>query len=116
MFARLRECSIGLILLQPGRGNDFTGLPNKLFEFMGSGLAVIASDFPEMGRVIRQEKCGWLVDPTEPKAIAEAMVSALADSAECRSRAASGRRAVLDRYHWEIAEQALLAAYRRLET
>ena len=111
MFDALRPCLAGLILFQPERGNDYTGQPNKLFEFMGSGLAVIASDFPEIAPAVLQAGSGWLVDPCSPDAIATAMSAALADLAACRARGEAGRRSVVERYHWGIAERALLDLY-----
>jgi len=111
MFDAIRPCLAGLILFQPERGNDYTGQPNKLFEFMGSGLAVIASDFPEIGPVVRDADSGWLVEPKKPESIAAAMVEALSDPGLCRTKGTAGRRAVLARYHWGIAEKALLDLY-----
>ncbi len=115
MFDALRPCLAGLILFQPERGNDFTGQPNKLFEFMGSGLAVIASDFPEIARVVLDAGAGWLVDPRSPNAIGAALTSALADPGSCRKRGEAGRRAVVERYHWGVAERALLDLYAKLK-
>jgi len=114
MFDALRPCFAGLILLQPERGNDFTGQPNKLFEFMGSGLAVIASDFQEIAAVLLAAGAGWLVDPRSPDAIGAALTSALADPDSCRARGEAGRRAVVARYHWGVAERALLDLYAKL--
>ena len=111
MFDALRPCLCGLILFQPERGNDYTGQPNKLFEFMGSGLAVIASDFPEIGPVIREAGSGWLVDPKLPESIAAAMTEALSEPDSCRARGEAGRKMVPARYHWGIAEKALLDLY-----
>jgi glycosyltransferase involved in cell wall biosynthesis len=114
MFDALRPCLAGLILFQPERGNDFTGQPNKLFEFMGSGLAVIASDFPEIGPAVLDAGAGWLVDPRNPEAIASAISSALSDPDSCRAKGEAGRRAVVARFHWGVAERSLLDLYARL--
>jgi glycosyltransferase involved in cell wall biosynthesis len=114
MFDALRPCLAGLILFQPERGNDFTGQPNKLFEFMGSGLAVIASDFPEIAGAVLDAGAGWLVDPRSPDAIGAALTSALADPDSCRKRGEAGRQAVAARYHWGVAERALLDLYAKL--
>ena len=114
MFDALRRCLAGLILFQPERGNDFTGQPNKHFEFMGSGLAVIASDFPEIAAVLLDAGAGWLVDPRSPDAIGAALTSALADPDSCRARGEAGRRAVVARYHWGVAERTLLDLYAKL--
>lgn len=111
MFGLLADCCCGVILLQPERANDFTGQPNKLFEFMGSGLAVIASDFPEMSWVIRAHECGWVVNPQDPLQVAAALRAALEDPAATRQRGIAGRDAVFAHYTWQHAEQELLAAY-----
>jgi len=116
MFRALQPCLAGVILLQPGRGNDYTGQPNKLFEFMGAGLGVVASDFPEMARIVQATGCGWLVDPTKPSAIAQALTEALARPGACASKGLAGREAVLKYYNWRVAERALLETYGKLLT
>jgi glycosyltransferase involved in cell wall biosynthesis len=110
-LSMLGRCRIGVVLLQPERGNDFTGQPNKLFEFMGAGLAIIVSDFPEIGRVVREHDCGILVDPRDPHAIASALNAALAQPGRCRAQGLAGARAVAERYNWARAEAVLLDAY-----
>jgi glycosyltransferase involved in cell wall biosynthesis len=114
MFDLLGKCLVGAILLQPGRGNDFTGLPNKLFEFMGSGLAIVASDFPEMARVVLDAGSGWLVDPTNVESIASALTDVLTSQDASRDRGRAGRRMVLARYNWQAAAGRLLDEYRRI--
>lgn len=114
MFQVLSESLLGVILFQPERRNDYTGLPNKLFEFMASGMAVVASDFPEMNRVVRASGCGWLVDPTDTEGMAQVLVSALGSPARCIELGCRGRKAVLERYNWTLAETALLELYRRI--
>jgi glycosyltransferase involved in cell wall biosynthesis len=114
MFDLLGRCLAGVILLQPGRGNDFTGLPNKLFEVMGSGLAVVASDFPEMARVVLDSGSGWLVDPTNVESISSVLTGVLSDPAACRERGNAGHQAVLGKYNWQEAGSRLLAEYRRI--
>lgn len=114
VFNIIKPCLAGLILLQPERGNDWTNQPNKLFEFMGCGLSVIASNFPEIARIVNETKCGWLVDPTQPEAIARAMVEVLENPAESIRRGFAGRKAVETKYNWQIAEDSLLNTYRAI--
>jgi len=111
MFQELASCSVGVVLFQPNWWNDYTNLPDKLFDFMATGLAVVASRFPEMSRVVNETGCGWLVDPTSPEAVAAALERALTSPDECRARGEAGKRAVLARYHWGVAEKALLDLY-----
>ncbi|MEO0085954.1 MAG: glycosyltransferase [candidate division WOR-3 bacterium] len=105
---------LGVILLQPRRRNDYTGLPNKLFEFMGCGLAVVAADTPEMRRIVADVGCGWLVNPTSVEGVSRTLLEALSNPDECIRRGLAGRAAVLDRYNWASAEKQLLGCYREL--
>jgi len=70
MFAELQSCSVGAILFQPVWWNDYTNLPNKLSTSWRPDWAWVASRFPEMGRVVTETGCGWLVDPTDPVSVA----------------------------------------------
>ncbi len=114
MFHVLERCMLGVVLLQPERWNDFTGLPNKLFEFMAARLAVVVSDFPEMRDVVRGAGCGWCVEPADVSAVAGVLRNALAEPEEIAKRGEAGRQAVLDRYSWNTAEATLLSVYEEL--
>lgn len=114
VFGLIKPCLAGMILFQPNRGNDWTNQPNKLFEFMGCGLAVIASNFPEIAPVVNEAKCGWLVDPTQPEVISEIMISVLENPQDSIERGLAGRKAVEEKYNWTIAEKSLLRLYQRL--
>ena len=59
-----------------------TAAPNKLFEYMMVGIPVVASDLPDMARVVRDTGAGTLIeDPSDPASIALA-VRALLDGPE----------------------------------
>lgn len=111
MALELDRCGVGVILLQPGRENDRTGQPNKLFDFMAAGLAVLASDFPEIGPLIRQERCGVTVNPTDARAVSAALVRLLADPEATLAMGRRGRAAVEREYNWDVAAARLIAAY-----
>jgi glycosyltransferase involved in cell wall biosynthesis len=115
MYETLREGSIGLLVFQPHYYNAYIGLPNKLFDYMLCGLPVVASDFPEIRNVVEDAGCGVLVDPTDPDAIAEAIVYLLEHPDEARRMGENGRKAVLDRYNWGEMEKRLLQTYRAIE-
>ncbi|MEO0073425.1 MAG: glycosyltransferase [candidate division WOR-3 bacterium] len=114
MFRAVSSCMAGVILLQGTRTNDYTGQPNKLFEFMGAGLPVICSDFPEMGTIVRRHQCGWLVNPADVMAVATAISELLADPAAATARGLAARAAVLTNYTWDVAEKELLNLYQQL--
>jgi glycosyltransferase involved in cell wall biosynthesis len=74
----------------------------------------VASNFPEIARVVNEAGCGWLVDPTSPEAIATALNSVLANPAEALRRGLAGRRLAETKYNWEKAEIELLKIYQHL--
>jgi glycosyltransferase involved in cell wall biosynthesis len=64
---------IGICLINNICLSYYYALPNKLFEYITSGLPVVVSDFPEMRKIIDDYKCGWkvLVDKKLLKALME---------------------------------------------
>jgi len=109
--AQLAEADVGVALLQPVRYNYRISLPNKLFEYMAAGVPVVISDFSEIGKVVRETGCGILVDPTDPEAVARAIVRLLSHPEEARRMGKRGRKAVEERYCWERMEEKLARVY-----
>jgi glycosyltransferase involved in cell wall biosynthesis len=95
--------------------NHQLNTPTKLFDAMGAGVPVVASDLPGMAPIVRQTGCGELCDPTDPADIARA-IRAIVDAPA--PRRAAYREACLaaarDVYAWEHQEPALLDLYRQL--
>ncbi|NLA31849.1 MAG: glycosyltransferase family 4 protein [Methanomicrobiales archaeon] len=114
MYEALRAGSVGLLVFQPAYHNAYIGLPNKLFDYMLCGLPVVASDFPEIRKVVTDAGCGILVDPTSPDAIAEAVIYLMEHPEEAQRMGESGQRAVLERYNWGRMEERLLDLYQSL--
>jgi glycosyltransferase involved in cell wall biosynthesis len=110
----LGDASMGVILYQPRSFNNVINLPNKLFEYMAAGIPVVASDFVSTGKIVNEEKCGLLVDPTDPKDIAEKMLFLLENPDIARRMGLNGRRAAVEKYNWEMMRRRLLAAYGEL--
>lgn len=104
--------------IQPSTLNHRLSTPNKLFEALGAGVPVVASDFPPIRRIVIDDPDGPLgavCDPTDPAAIA-ATIRALLDlpsteMADLRRRCLAAAHA---RYAWEIDAARLVALYELL--
>ena len=66
------------------------GVPGVLFEAMGSGLPVVATDVGGVARALSGGEAGLLVPPGDPTAIADAVQSLEADATLRNSLAARG--------------------------
>ena len=106
--------SIGLVPITPTGLNEYLGDTNKLFEYLMAGLPVVASDLPEIRRVVMsgQPPPGELFDPESSSSISDAVRRVLSDRYEQRRREA--RRMALSNFNWEIEQRRLLALYRTL--
>jgi glycosyltransferase involved in cell wall biosynthesis len=103
---------VGVIPLVGSCLSYVTAAPNKLFEFMMAGVPVVASDLPDIARVVRETSCGALIsDPTSPESIAAAVRSLIDDPVAARAAGARGRAAALARYNWEAEAPKMLAVF-----
>ena len=109
----LNNVRAGLVILSP-TPRLLTVYPTKMFEYMSVGLPVIASDFTVCRRIIESLGCGLLVDPRDPKAIADAMLWILNNPEEAEMMGRRGRKAVEESYNWEQEGNKLINLYRKL--
>lgn len=106
----LGEVRVGLVVLSATPG-FLHSAPIKLFEYMSAGIPVVASDFPGFREIVIGCECGLVVDPADPKKIAEAIDYLLGNPGEAEQMGQRGRRAVEEKYNWASEEQKLLKLY-----
>ena len=86
--------------------------PNKLFEDLMMGVPVVASDLPDMARIVTAERVGTLIaDPTVPASIAAAVRALLEGPEPLEAYSKRAREAALTRYNWEAEASKLLTVY-----
>jgi glycogen synthase len=87
----LRGFDAGIIIQRPLTLNNELSLPNKLFEYLMAGLAVVAPRLPGLGPLIEEEGIGLTFDPERP----EELGAALEQLGRSRDRLADMRRRAL---------------------
>jgi glycosyltransferase involved in cell wall biosynthesis len=89
-------------------------IPTKLFEYMACALPVVATDLPSITPFIEETKCGLVVPPQDPPAMAQAITYLLDHPDEARRMGENGRRAVIEKYNWDYESKKLLQLYDNL--
>ncbi len=81
--------------------------PIKLFEYMASKRAIIASDLPGFAEVLTHQESALLVPPEDVDALAEA-ITRLRDDPALRERLAErAYELVMTRYTWQARADAI---------
>jgi len=111
--AVLADVRAGLVVLKPTPA-FVDSVPIKMFEYMCAGIPVIASDFPGFAEIVNGAKCGLLVDPNDPRAIAQAIEFVLTHPEEAEEMGRRGHEAVVAKYNWASEERKLIQLYRTL--
>lgn len=119
LVAWVAGADVDVMALEQSTLNHFLSTPNKLFEALAAGTPVVASDFPELRRIVLGDPAaplGALCDPTDPAAVAQAIRSLLeldpAARADLRTRCLA---AAHERWNWETESAKLVALYAELE-
>jgi glycosyltransferase involved in cell wall biosynthesis len=109
------SADVGVMAIQPSTINHRLSTPNKLFECLAAGVPVVASDFPEMRRIVCDDPggpLGLVAAPDEVTALAAAIRSIVgappAERAELRARCL---RAAHERWNWESESARLVDLY-----
>ena len=111
-FRILHRVRAGLVLFHP-EPNHVESLPQKIFEYMGAGLPIIASNFPLWQRMLGEEgcRCALFVDPTNPRDIAAAIEYLLTHPREAEEMGRRGQAEVLKNYNWDTEAAKLVQLY-----
>jgi glycosyltransferase involved in cell wall biosynthesis len=96
------------------RPNYHSVRSNRLFEAMGAGLPVIASDFPAWRTLVQETDCGVLADPHDTSDIARALRLVLTDPVRSRTLAEKGRAAAMSHFGWDSQYPATERLYARI--
>jgi glycosyltransferase involved in cell wall biosynthesis len=112
------DADVGVMAIQASTLNHRMSTPNKLFECLAAGVPVVASDFPEMRRIVCEDPDGPLGEVCDPSDVA-AVASAIRRVTDLPVEAAADLRrrclrAAHERWNWETESERLLALYEDL--
>jgi glycosyltransferase involved in cell wall biosynthesis len=104
----MQACDILVSPHSPMKG--FVGSPMKVFEYLISGRAVVASDLEQIGKVVRHEETGLLFPPGDSDAFTEAVLRLVDDPALRRRLSESARADALTLHTWSAKMAVMLSA------
>ncbi len=110
-FKRVAKAHIGCVFYEDNINNQVT-LPNRLFEYMAMGLAVVGEDFPEVRKILNNSQCGMLVHSNDPKSISQSLI--LLIEADILQYGKNAREAVLSHYNFDKTLKQMNIFYRKI--
>lgn len=105
-----RLADLGFTLDKATNLNYKFSLPNKLFDFIQAGVPVIASDLPEIKRIIEQYQIGAFIPTHQPEDIAATIRKSL-DNKALRVKWKNNLIFAAKELCWENEEKVLLKIY-----
>jgi len=99
---------IGLVIDRPETENARLALPNKLFEYLMAGLAVVVPDVPAMRALVERERVGVTYAPGE---LGDTLTALAQDRPAVEKMRVRARAAAAERYNAEAQRPALYAAW-----
>jgi glycosyltransferase involved in cell wall biosynthesis len=116
MVPALSGFAVGFVPILPKGMSYELCSPNKLFEYMSAGLAVICSDLPVLREIVLETGCGLVVPPGDREAIAAALRRLAGDPELLLTMRTRALAAARGRYNARTEQANLRAVYARLLT
>ncbi len=101
MMRYTRGSDLGLSLDQPISENYRLSTPNKLFDYIHAGIPILASELPEVSRIVNEHRVGELTDPTDPAGIGRKIMDMKARSKDLERYRINAEKAS-DELNWEV--------------
>ncbi|MDY0094660.1 MAG: glycosyltransferase [Candidatus Vecturithrix sp.] len=106
-----READVGISIIENVCLSYYFCLPNKIFEYLFSGIPCIVSNFPDMAAMIEHYRCGWTTDVNK-EAISALINSLTRDDVKKIQQSISIAQKTIG---WHFEETKLIEAYKSLD-
>jgi glycosyltransferase involved in cell wall biosynthesis len=113
LLALTATADAGVIPYQATCLNNHYCTPNKLFEFIAAGLPILATDLPEIRRLVEGQQIGRVGDTGSPQKLAALIDDFFADEQRCTAWEAQVS-VVRQLICWEEEEKKLVEIYEAL--
>lgn len=107
----ISEADMALIMTQKISLSYYYSTPNKIFQYIKAKIPILASNFPEMKKIILPDKIGEVVDPSKPREIAKGIIKIINNKEKYKNNL---EKIAVQKYDWESEGQKLLNFYERL--
>lgn len=94
---------VGLIIRDPSILNNKISLPNRVFDYISSGLPFCCPDLPDISKIIRENEIGVVLGDLSSASWAEAIESSLENSHELKGNVEK----IMGKWTWESLESEM---------
>jgi glycosyltransferase involved in cell wall biosynthesis len=102
---------VGVIFNRPVTLNQQLAMPNRLFEYMMAGLAIVCPRLPGVAPLVESEGIGMTYEPGRPEALGAALTDLAANPARAAEMGAQARQLAMERYNAEAEARVLADAW-----
>ncbi|MCX6254978.1 MAG: glycosyltransferase [Bacteroidia bacterium] len=108
-----RSADVGLSFDKNTNLNYRFSLPNKLFDYISAGIPVIASDLPEVRKIVLEKGCGMIIPDVTPEEISKALKE-LRDNKNLLSGLKKNAVIASESVNWEIESEIVKGFYNKI--
>lgn len=108
---KIADCGIGIITNTDEKRNTMAGPPNKLFNYITMGLAVISTDLLATSKIIEEINCGIILEKRDENILAYELQNLIKDSRKRKEYQINSRDWALKKYNWDIEADKLFNFY-----
>jgi glycosyltransferase involved in cell wall biosynthesis len=113
MIRYTKSADAGLSLDKNTNPNYLCSLPNKLFDYISSGIPLIVSDLPEVSAIVREAGCGLIIESVTPENISGA-ITRLKDDPKEREEFRKKSVSASNTLNWERESAKLAEFYKKV--